>query len=154
MAERQLTRKQVAERYGMTRNAIYDWVRQGMLPDADIHRSNQSRWSDTRLARWERRHLRQLTGRGVDIDQLPQFVEMRPGASQPRPPARGKAKAKPGRQGPGPAAEAFAELAKARDLLIRAMAGSRQLTRPERNRAAAHLKQAVALLCRRGGTGA
>jgi hypothetical protein len=73
MAERQLTRKRLGARYGVARTTIYNWVRQRVLPEADVRYGNKSLWSEARLARWERRHLRWLASQGVDIDQLPRL---------------------------------------------------------------------------------
>lgn len=139
MIERQLTRKELGKRYGVARNTIYAWVQLGVLPDADIHSGIQHRWSETRLATWERAHLAALAGQGVDIDQLPQFVETGPAPRRKKP-------AGPTRQGPATATQVFAAIARARRIVIGAMARNKPLTSRERTLMASNLKQAIAIL--------
>ncbi len=76
MAEKPLTRRELGERYGVARNTIYLWVREGVIPEADVRFSNKSYWSESYLASWERAHLTLLTQHGVNVDQLPQFDGM------------------------------------------------------------------------------
>ena len=144
MAERNLTRKELGKRYGVARNTIYNWVQYGVLPDADVHYSNQFRWSEGRLAKWERRHLAALARQGVDIDHLPQFraLTAEKGATRK---VRGRGASKQAEDS-GAAAEAFAVLAKARALLIGTLAKNKQLAGRERKAAVDCLKQVIALL--------
>jgi hypothetical protein len=164
MAERQLTRKELGARYAVARTTIYNWVQQRVFPEADVRYSNKSLWSEARLARWERRHLRLLASQGVDIDKLQRLWALPSKASQiktksprreagrrkdqPKASARHKPVTSSSCQGREVAADVFAVLAKARGLLMSAMARSRQLTQRERSLAVSHLKQALVLLGR------
>ena len=109
---------------------MYLWVQRGVLPDADVRRGNYIRWVESKLAAWERTHLRLLATQGVDVDRLPaswsaMAARQQDGRAAPRQSTRGLSPRES-------AVEAFAVVASIRGTLMKAMAANRGLRRYER----------------------
>lgn len=106
-----LNRREIADRYGISRVTTYGWVETGILPQADIvvkaksPRNNRSNWSRSLLARWEKANAPMLQRMGVDVGRLPplspETAPRRPGRASRSAKAGGNGRRRP-IQGPSP----------------------------------------------------
>lgn len=144
MSQNWLTRKRVAQRYGVARNTMYNWVARGVFPDAHRKVGSYIRWNEEKLLAWELSHLHELASLGVDMDRLPPFVQAAKRLD-------GHTASQSERSCRDITIENLVALSRARDVLLKAAAKDRPATASERKEATRWLRHVLAFLAEGDG---
>jgi len=149
MSQTWLTRKRVAQRYGVARNTMYNWVARGAFPDAHRRVGSYIRWNKEKLLAWELSHLHELATLGVDMDRLPPFVQAAKRLDGQAAAAQAERSCR------DVAIENLVALSRARDILLKVAAKDRPATASERKEAARWLRHVLTFLAKgaAGGRG-